>query len=178
MLIILAHAKALLIFHLSDMRKTSTTIHPAPTDDSMPMPDTKAVEGAPGAEEKIELTSQILTLNTVNLVGRVGADPEIRFFESGSAKATLSLAVRRRAKDAPPDWFNIELWGKTAEIAANYIRKGDKIGVTGYFKIEIWSDHTTGTLRSKPIVNANQLYLLGSKQDRLQAEDDTNLDTF
>lgn len=178
MLIILAHAKALLIFHLSDMRKTSTTIHPASADDSLPMPDTKAVEAAPAVEETIAPTPEILTLNTVNLVGRVGADPEIRFFESGSAKATLSLAVRRRAKDAPPDWFNIELWGKTAEIAANYIRKGDKIGVTGYLKIETWSDRTTGTLRSKPIVNANQLHLLGSKQDRPQAEDDTNLDTF
>lgn len=159
------------------MRKTSTTINPAPTDDSLPMPDTKAVETTEPAVEEAS-TPQILTLNCVNLVGRVGADPEIRFFESGSAKATLSLAVRRRAKDAPPDWFNIELWGKTAEIAANYIRKGDQIGVNGYLKIETWSDRTTGTLRSKPVVNANQLHLLGSRQDRLQAEDDTNLDTF
>lgn len=175
---ILAHAKTLLIFHLSDMGKTLITTNPAPTDDSLPIPDTKAVEATPAVEEKIELTPQILTLNTVNLVGRVGADPEIRFFESGGAKATLSLAVRRRAKDAPPDWFNIELWGKTAEIAANYIRKGDQIGVTGYLKIETWNDRTTSTLRSKPIVNANQLHLLRSKQDRPQAEEDTNLDTF
>ncbi|WP_041039964.1 MULTISPECIES: single-stranded DNA-binding protein [Nostocales] len=120
----------------------------------------------------------MLTLNCVNLIGRVGANIEIRFFESGSAKATLSLAVRRRAKDAPPDWFNIELWGKTAEIAANYVRKGDQIGVSGYLKIETWNDCTTDALRSKPIVNANQLHLLGSKQDRLQVEDNTNLDTF
>lgn len=177
---ILAHAKTLLIFHLSDMGKTltTTTTNPAPTDESLQIPDTKAVEAAPAVEETIAPTPEIFTLNTVNLVGRVGADPEIRFFESGSAKVTLSLAVRRRAKDAPPDWFNIELWGKTAEIAANYIRKGDQIGVTGYLKIETWNDSTTGTLRSKPIINANQLHLLGSKQDRPQVEDDTNLDTF
>ena len=77
---ILAHAKTLLIFHLSDLGKTltTTTTNPAPTDESLQIPDTKAVEAAPAAEEKIELTPQILTLNTVNLVGRVGADPEIR----------------------------------------------------------------------------------------------------
>lgn len=179
MSIILAHAKALLIFHFSDMGKTSTTTNPAPTDDSLPISDTKAVEATePAVEEIIAPTPQILTLNCVNLIGRVGANIEIRFFESGSAKATLSLAVRRRAKDAPPDWFNIELWGKTAEIAANYVRKGDQIGVSGYLKIETWNDCTTDALRSKPIVNANQLHLLGSKQDRLQVEDNTNLDTF
>ncbi|GAB1545278.1 hypothetical protein NUACC21_79540 [Scytonema sp. NUACC21] len=175
----MAHAKALLIFHLSDMGKTSTTINLAPTDDSLPTSDTKTVETTePTVEDTIAPTPQILTLNCVNLVGRVGADPEIRFFESGCVKTTLSLAVRRRVKDAPPDWFSIELWGKTAEIAVNYIRKGDQIGVTGYLKIETWNDNTTGTLRSKPVVNANQLYLLGSRQDKPQAEYDTNLDTF
>ncbi len=76
--------------------------------------------------------------------------------------------------------------GKGDQIAANYVRKGDQIGVTGYLKIETWSDtpseslreRTTGALRSKPVVNANQLHLLGSRQNRLQAEDDTNIDTF
>lgn len=111
-----------------------------------------------------------ITLNVINLVGNVGADPDIRFFESGSIKVSLSLAVRRPTKDSTPDWFTIELWGKTAEIAGDYIKKGSQIGITGYLKIETWNDRTTGALRSRPVIKADQLYLLGSKRNQEDTE--------
>lgn len=88
-----------------------------------------------------ETTTSILTLNSVNLVGRAGANPEVQYFESGTVKATISMAVRRRGKNTDPDWFSIELWNKNAEIVANYIRKGDLFGITGYLKIESWIDN-------------------------------------
>lgn len=115
-------------------------------------------------EEATEKPLLPITLNWVNLVGHCGSDPDIRYFESGSVKATISLAVRRRAKDNPPDWFNLEMWANTAEIAANYIRKGDQIGVSGYLKIETWLDSELGVSRSKPIIKVERLYLLGSKR--------------
>lgn len=115
-------------------------------------------------EEAIEKPLLPITLNWVNLVGHCGSAPDIRYFESGSVKATISLAVRRRTKDNPPDWFNLELWANTAEIAANYVRKGDQIGVSGYLKIETWLDSELGVSRSKPIIKVERLYLLGSKR--------------
>ena len=107
-----------------------------------------------------------MSLNVVNLVGRAGMDPEVRYFESGSVKCSLTLAVNRpTSKNDEPDWFNLEIWGKTAEVAANYVRKGSLIGVQGSLKIETWSDRNTGANRSKPVIRVDRLDLLGSKRD-------------
>ncbi|AFZ47530.1 single-strand binding protein [Cyanobacterium stanieri PCC 7202] len=107
-----------------------------------------------------------MSLNIVNLVGRTGTDPEIRYFDSGSVKCRLTLAVNRiRRRDEGPDWFELEIWGKTAEIAANYTKKGSLIGVQGSLKIDTWSDRNTGVNRSKPIIRVDRLDLLGSKRD-------------
>lgn len=107
-----------------------------------------------------------MSLNVVNLVGRVGGDPDVKYFESGSVKCNLTLAVNRRSRNnEQPDWFNLELWGKTAEVAANYVRKGSLIGIQGALKIETWEDRSTGANRSKPIIKVERLDLLGSKRD-------------
>jgi single-strand DNA-binding protein len=102
---------------------------------------------------------QALSINLVNLVGNVGADPDVKYFTSGSVKCTLTLAVRSLKKDQP-DWFNLELWGKTAEVAANYVRKGKQIGISGSLKIETWRDLTLDVVRSKPVIAVSNLYLL------------------
>ena len=108
----------------------------------------------------------MMNLNLVNLVGRVGGEPDVKYFESGSVKCNLTLAVNRRTRNGEqPDWFNLELWGKTAEVAGNYVRKGSLIGVQGSLKIETWSDRTTGANRCKPVIKVDRLDLLGSKKD-------------
>lgn len=107
-----------------------------------------------------------MSLNVVNLVGRAGADPEIRYFDQGGQLCKLPLAVDRRSRNSDrPDWFNLELWGKTAEIAYNYVRKGKLIGIQGSLKIETWSDRNTGEQRSRPVIRVDRLELLGSKRD-------------
>ena len=100
-------------------------------------------------------------LNNVNLVGRVGGEPEVRYFESGSVLTKISLAVNRRSKNSDPDWFEVELWGKIAEVAANYTHKGSLIGVSGELKIQSWTDRNTGAKRTKPVIKVNNLELLG-----------------
>ena len=104
-------------------------------------------------------------VNIVNLVGRAGRDPEARYFESGSMVANLSLAVNRNSRDDAPDWFNLEVWGKQAQIAADYVRKGSLLGITGSFKLEFWTDRSTGEERSKPVIRVDRLDLLGSRRD-------------
>ena len=107
-----------------------------------------------------------MSLNVVTLVGRVGGDPDVKYFESGTVKCRLTLAVRRPTRNSDePDWFNLELWNKEAEIAANYVRKGSLIGVKGALKFDTWSDRATGANRSSPIIRVDRIDLLGSKQD-------------
>ena len=107
-----------------------------------------------------------MTINVVTLVGRVGTDPEVKYFESGTVVCNLTLAVKRRSsRDDKPDWFNLELWGKTAEIAANYVRKGSLIGVSGAIKLDHWQDRATGAARSKPVDRVDRLDLLGSRRE-------------
>ena len=104
-------------------------------------------------------------VNIVSLVGRAGRDPEARYFESGSMVANLSLAVNRNSRDDAPDWFNLEIWGKQAQIAADYVRKGSLLGITGSLKVELWTDRSTGEERSKPVIRVDRLDLLGSRRD-------------
>ncbi len=107
-----------------------------------------------------------MSLNIVHLVGHTGTDPEIRYFDSGKVKCRLTLAVNRRTKkDEPPDWFELEMWDRTAEIAGNYVKKGRLISVEGSLKIETWSDRNTLANRSKPVIKVSRLELLGSKKD-------------
>lgn len=112
-----------------------------------------------------------MNLNLVTLVGRVGRDPEVRYFESGSVVCKLTLAVDRRRKDSEdPDWFNLELWGKIAEVAANYARKGSLIGISGALKFDRWQDKTTKAERMSPVVRVDRLDLLNSKRNEAGAE--------
>ncbi|MGQ4646010.1 single-stranded DNA-binding protein [Lyngbya aestuarii] len=119
-----------------------------------------------------------MSLNVVNLIGRVGTDPDVKYFESGSVLCKLTLAVNRRSRNNDqPDWFNLELWGKTAEVAANYVRKGKLIGVQGSLKIDRWSDRTTGAERSSPVIRVERLELLGSKRDNETSSFDSYSDS-
>ncbi|MEC4983526.1 MAG: single-stranded DNA-binding protein [Oscillatoria sp. PMC 1068.18] len=107
-----------------------------------------------------------MSINLVHLVGRAGTEPEIKYFDSGSILCTFPLAVNRRTKNNDqPDWFNLKIWGRTAEIAKDYVRKGSLIGIQGALEIESWTDRNTGMLRSKPIIKVDRLDLLGSKRD-------------
>ena len=104
-------------------------------------------------------------VNSVTLVGRAGRDPEVRYFESGSMVANLTIAVNRRSRDDEPDWFNLEIWGKQAQVAADYVKKGSLLGIIGSFKLDRWTDRNSGEERSKPVVRVDRVELLGSKRD-------------
>ena len=106
-----------------------------------------------------------MEINTINLVGRAGREPDVRYFESGSTVANFTLAVNRISRGDEPDWFNLEVWGKQAQIAADYIKKGSLVGITGSFKIDSWKDKNTGEDRFKPVVRVDRLNLLSSRKE-------------
>ena len=105
-----------------------------------------------------------MSLNVVNLVGRVGRDPEARYFDSGSVVCKFSLAVNRRGRNDEPDWFNIEMWGRDAQVAIDYVRKGSLIGVSGALKIDSWTDRNNNP-RTTSVIRASRIDLLGSRRD-------------
>lgn len=104
-------------------------------------------------------------INVAAIVGRAGRDPEVRYFESGSMVANFTLAVNRRSRNDEPDWFNIEIWGNQGQVAADYVRKGSLLGITGSLKLDHWTDRATGEARFKPVIKVDRLDLMGRKQD-------------
>ena len=110
-------------------------------------------------------------MNTVVLVGRVGRDAEIKYFESGKVKANFSIAVNRwdaKTKSEIADWFNIDVWDKLAEFAGEYVKKGVQVVVEGRIAQNKWTDKATGNDRESFLVIANTIRLLGSKRDSEQ----------
>jgi single-strand DNA-binding protein len=70
-------------------------------------------------------------MNTLTIAGNIGRDAELRTTQNGKKVANFTVAVSGRRKDDPPTWFDCSLWGDRADKLAQYIRKGDKIAVTG-----------------------------------------------
>ena len=73
------------------------------------------------------------TINRVELLGRVGTDPEMRYAPSGTAVTQLRLATDRRRQDGAveADWHTVTCWGKLAEAVSQYVHKGDRLYVAG-----------------------------------------------
>ena len=100
-----------------------------------------------------------MQINSVTLAGRAADSPEVRYFESGTVCANVQMLLTRKHEDDVIP-FALELWGKQAQIAADYIRKGTLFGVIGSFKLQRWTDTNTGEARTKPVVRVDRLELL------------------
>ena len=103
-------------------------------------------------------------MNSTVLVGRVGRDAEIRYFESGKVKANFSIAVNRwdaKTKSEVADWFNIDVWDKLGE----YVKKGAQVVIDGRIAVNKWTDKASGNDRENFYILANSIRLLGSKRD-------------
>lgn len=104
-------------------------------------------------------------INSVVVVGRVGQDPDMKYFESGKVKTAFSIAVNRWTKEGDKtDWFNIELWDKQAEIAGEYVKKGRQVAIDGKLAISKWTNKE-GKAVERYFIRANNLRLLGNKRD-------------
>lgn len=106
-------------------------------------------------------------MNSVVLVGRAGRDAELKWFESGRAKASFTLAVDRPGRRSmdnqdQTDWFRIEMWGKVAEIAGEYVKKGKQVGIVGRLEISRWTD-AQGQKVESPVIVADDMRLLGGR---------------
>lgn len=111
-----------------------------------------------------------MSINKVILIGNVGKDPEVRYFDNGGAVANFSMATTERGYTAAngtqvpdrTDWHNIVLWRGLAEIAEKYIRKGSKIYVEGKIKTRSYDD-ASGNKRYITEIWGDNLELLDRK---------------
>ena len=115
-----------------------------------------------------------MAINSVNLVGFVGQDPEVRYLDSGKVVANLTMAVNKRNRDDPPDWFNLEVWDKQAEFVGNYVRKGSSIGITGRLKLDTWEDRNTKEIKSRPVIRVTSLEFVGKKDSQTNNSQNNN----
>lgn len=109
-------------------------------------------------------------VNKVILLGNVGRDPEVRYTQSGQPVGNFSLATSETRKDAEGNkqeqttWHNIVVFGKQAEIAGQYLRKGKQVYVEGRLATRSWDDDK-GQKHYKTEVVASTFQMLGGKPD-------------
>lgn len=88
--------------------------------------------------------------------------------------AQFSIAVRDGFKKDKTHFFDCKAFGKTAEIVRDYVKKGDEIGINGRLEQETWDDKQTNQKRSKIVIIANQVSLIGGKKQDGQAPTERN----
>lgn len=105
--------------------------------------------------------------NHVQLIGRLGNDPQIKTFDSGKKMATFSLATNEKYRNNKGEqvedtqWHNIVVWGKKVDIVENYLKKGSEVGVQG--KLVNRSYESNGEKKYITEINMNELLMLDKK---------------
>lgn len=113
-------------------------------------------------------------MNSVNLIGRLTKDPELRFTAgSGNALCRFTLAVNRTFKKDEADFINCIAFGKTAETISQYVTKGRQIGVTGEIRTGSY-DAQDGTKRYTTDVVVNNFTFVGSNNDNNNSNNNSN----
>ncbi|MES2476742.1 MAG: single-stranded DNA-binding protein [Verrucomicrobiota bacterium] len=108
-------------------------------------------------------------LNKVMLIGNLTRDPELRHTPKGTAVAELGLAINRVWRDEQGQkqedttFVDVTLWGRQAEVAQQYLAKGNPCYIEGRLQLDSWDDKATGQKRSKLKVVGETLQLLGAK---------------
>lgn len=108
--------------------------------------------------------------NKVIIVGNLTRDVELKYLPSGSAAATIGLASNRKFKKQDGTmadetcFVDVKLFGRTAEVANQYLKKGSQILIEGRLVLETWND-ATGAKRSKHSIMAENMQMLGKAQN-------------
>ena len=113
------------------------------------------------------------TVNKVELLGRVGADPEMRYTPNGTAVTRLSLATDRRKQDGntETEWHDIVCWSKQAEAVNQYVHKGDRLYLSGRLVQNSW-ETDEGQRRRRTEVHAREVVFLDSRNGTKGADEE------
>lgn len=100
------------------------------------------------------------SFNNCTFSGNLGRDPEIRYFEDGKMVANFSIAVESRKGQTL--WIAVKVWGKMAQVIADYVRKGSRLIVSGELQEETWEKD--GQKKSRMSLNCQNFTMLDSKK--------------
>lgn len=106
------------------------------------------------------------SVNKVHLLGNLTREPEMRYTPKGTAVCQIGLALNRKRKDQDGQtveevtFVDVTLWGRTAEIAEQYLSKGRPVYIEGRLQLDTWEDKGTGEKRSRLKVIGENLQLL------------------
>ena len=106
-------------------------------------------------------------MNICTIVGRMGRDPEAFTYQGDKQGARFSVAVDRPRED-DPDWFNVTVFGQSANFALQYLAKGREVAVTGDVHLSQWEKD--GEKRASLDLIANRVEAVGSKQEGGQGQ--------
>src|SRR5215468_1985075 len=110
-------------------------------------------------------------LNRVLLICNLTRDPEIRYTPKGTAVVDIGVAVSRvysaedGEKKEETTFVDVTLWGRQAEVAGQYLKKGRPVFIEGRLQLDTWDDKQTGQKRSRLRVVSENMQLLGSRSD-------------
>lgn len=111
-------------------------------------------------------------LNKVLIIGRLGADPELRYTAAGTPVTTFRVAASRQWRDPngnlhdETEWFNVVAWNRLAEICHQYLSRGARVYIEGRLQTRTWEDAQTGQSRSRVEVVAQDMILLEQRRSR------------
>ena len=110
------------------------------------------------------------TVNTVELLGWLGADPELRFLANGVAYCRFRIATKRLAgqdasghREVETDWNGVEAWDKLAELCNTYLHKGSRVRISGVLRTDSWTDKATNQPRFRTYVRADDVLFLDAR---------------
>lgn len=116
-------------------------------------------------------------VNKAIIVGTLGRDPEVRYLPSGGAVTNVTIATSEHWKDKDTgqlkestEWHRVVFYGKLAEVAGEYLRKGSKAYVEGQLHTRKWQDKQTGQDRYSTEIKAHTLQMLDSRQSAQHSE--------
>ena len=118
------------------------------------------------------------TLNRVQLIGRLGADPETKFTPTGKKVTHFRLAVSNRWKDKngetkeSTEWVNIEAWGRLGEVCQEYLKKGSLVFVEGRFKTDKYEDKGETKYFTKVVVQSLEFLDKRPAEEPMQTMDE------
>lgn len=104
------------------------------------------------------------------IIGNLGRDPEMRYTASGKAVTQFTVAVNNRYQEDgewkdKTTWFRVTCWDRLAETANQYLKKGQKVFVSGRVDVSAWSDKQSGEARGQLELTARELKFLSSREE-------------
>lgn len=122
-----------------------------------------------------------MDLNKAMIIGRLTNDPQMRSTQTGQNVASFSLATNRKWNDKATgqqredtQFHNIVVWGKLAEICNQYLKKGNQVYIEGRLQTQSWDDQATGQKKYRTEIVAENMIMLGSKNDNFAENNNNN----